>query len=75
MTNKRTRVQRKVQGYTLRRKGKVTMAGATPNKRKRTGRPVRVLPKLQTTPEALAKVLLKQRPLKDVEQEQHKADG
>ena len=36
----------------------------------RTGRPARKLPKLQTTPETLAKVLLKQRPLKDVEQEQ-----
>ena len=51
------------------------MAGATPNKRKRTGRPVRVLPKLQTTPEALAKALLQQRPLKDVEHEQKGGPG
>ncbi len=70
MAVERKRTQRKVKGYTLRRKGKVTMVGVTQNKRKRTGRPVRVLPKLQTTPEALAKALLKQRPLKDVEQEQ-----
>ena len=73
MPTQRKRVQRKVQGYTLRRRGKVTMAGATQNKKKRTGRPVRVLPTLQTTPEALAKTLLKQRPLKDVEQE-HKGE-
>ena len=39
------------------------------------GGPVRVLPKLQTTPEALAKALLKQRPLKDVEQEQKRELG
>ena len=42
------------------------------NKKKhkgRTGRPVTLLPKLQATPEALAKELLKQRPLRDVEQE------
>ena len=38
--------------------------------KKRIGRPRRELPKLQTTPEALAKTLLKQRPLRDVEQEQ-----
>lgn len=69
------RVQRKAQCYTLRGKGKVTMAGTTQNKRKRTGRPVRVLPKLQTTPEALAKALLKQRPLRDVEQEQKRELG
>ena len=36
----------------------------------RTGRPRRELPKLKATPETLAKELLKQRPLKDVEQEQ-----
>ena len=40
----------------------------------RTGRPRRELPKLKTTPETLAKELLKQRPLKEVEQE-HKGGG
>ena len=70
MPTQRKRVQRKMQGYTLRRRGKVTMAGTTQSKKKRTGRPVRVLHTLQTTPETLAKALLKQRPLKDVEQEQ-----
>ena len=38
--------------------------------KKRTGRPRQQLPKLQATSETLAKELLKQRPLKDVEQEQ-----
>ena len=70
MPTQRKRVQRKVKGYTLRGKGKVTMTGVTQKKSKRIGRPVRLLPKLQTTPEALAAALLKQRPLRDVEQEQ-----
>ena len=34
------------------------------------GRPMKPLPKLDTTPEKLAKELLKQRPLVDVEREQ-----
>ena len=38
--------------------------------KKRTGGPRHQLPKLQTTPAALAKEMLKQRPLRDVEQEQ-----
>ena len=39
------------------------------DRKPRTGRPKQPLPKLNTTPEALAKELLKQRPLRDVEQE------
>ncbi len=39
------------------------------------GRPPEPLPKLETTPEALAKALLGQRPLRDVEREQKAARG
>ncbi len=38
----------------------------------RTGRPPEPLPKLNTTPENLAKELLKQRPLHDVELEKRR---
>ena len=46
------------------------MATKKRSQKPRSGRPPQPLPKLQTTPETLAKELLKQRPLKDVEQEQ-----
>ena len=39
------------------------------------GRPSEALPKLNTTPETLAKELLTQRPLRDVEREQKAARG
>ena len=41
----------------------------------RTGRPPEPLPKLNTTPEKLAKELLKQRPLHDVELEKRRQSG
>ena len=47
----------------------------TKKHKKRAGRPSHKLPKLQTSPKALAKVLLKQRPLRDVEQEKQEASG
>ena len=49
---------------------------ATKKERKpRTGRPPEPLPKLNTTPEKLAKELLKQRPLHDVEREKRRGSG
>ncbi len=38
-------------------------------------RPTIPLPKINTTPEKLAKELLKQRPLREVEQERQREDG
>ena len=41
----------------------------------RIGRPPEPLPKLNTTPEKLAKFLLQQRPLRDVELEKRRQSG
>lgn len=43
--------------------------------RAKRGRPPKPMPKLNTSPENLAKVLMKQRPLVDVESEQRKGNG
>ena len=43
--------------------------------KKPAGRPKKPLPKLNTTPETLAKELLKQRPLHDVELEKRRKSG
>ncbi len=44
-------------------------------KKRRKGRPKTPLPKLNTTPKKLAKELLKQRPLHEVEQEMERESG
>ena len=47
----------------------------TTRSKPKRGRPPEPLPKLETTPEALAKALMGQRPLRDVEREQKAARG
>ena len=44
-------------------------------RKKRVGRPQKPLPRLNATPEELAKELLKQRPLHDVELEKRRESG
>ncbi len=43
--------------------------------KKQVGRPTTPLPQLNVKPEALAKELLKQRPLREVEKDRKRGDG